>query len=150
MSTFKKAANHIVKLLENDIKEKELHRNKIANDKKKITEGFTLFRSQVEARRKELRIFFDELTNLVTAHSQRLAQQLDDMTMSCEAAIRGQLDITECKISEVNLEIERLHQVLKESDKSSFFKYYKKPVELRNFDYRLDTVAQYIEIDYPK
>lgn len=41
------------------MKEKESMRGKIVNDKRKISEGYTLFKSQIEARRKEIRIFFD-------------------------------------------------------------------------------------------
>lgn len=50
-----------MKQLEVDVKERELARTKITNDKKKLVEGQVMFRSHVESRKKELKLFFDVL-----------------------------------------------------------------------------------------
>jgi len=42
----------MIKQLEGEIKEKELARTKMLNEKKKIAEGQAVFRSHVESRRK--------------------------------------------------------------------------------------------------
>ena len=88
---------------------------------------------------------------MVGAHYQRMVQELEDIAQSSENVMRGHIDLTEAKINEINHEIERLQQILKESDRALIQKFSKRQLhESRQQEWRPEPAATYVSIEYPQ
>ncbi len=60
------------------------------------------------------------------------------------------MDLAEAKANDINGESEKFQQMLKDPDRNAIFRFWRRAMEPRSYEFKADTASLFIEIEYPR